>query len=281
MPKRTTLIWVHGMGDSQAGFAKELRETLVKGFAGQPGVADIRHEEIVYEDINADVSEKIRKCDLAIGDVCGKVTLPMVGSLDRYTDDVKDALGDVFPDWLSRGVRLWVFQRFNERILDIVTRARDDDVRPSQHSISLVCHSLGTFITYEYLHWVKDVFRLGVSGFRLDNVFMLAPVIALMKELRLGAAMNDFDLALNNPFSKPWVVNHATQVPATNMRKWWAYRHKLDPFASIVPLKGQFLDHPAWTFDAFHAGPNMHAYTNYVTEFRGDILAKVLRPEVA
>lgn len=273
---RTTIIWIHGMGDSTPGFSGDLVKTLVAPFADTPRARGIFHEEICYEDINELANEKILKADLAISDVCNAVQVPLVGSLESYRDSVKDALGDVFPDWLSRGIRMWIFHRINRRILEIVQRARDDGITPRNHNINIVCHSLGTFVTYEFLHWAKDVFQIGVADFRANNVFMLAPVIALMKDLRLGALMNNYDLAINNPLSKPWVHNPATGVPVTNVRKLWAYRHKWDPFASLVPLRGELLDHPAWTFDAFHSGGNMHAYTNYLTEFNTNIMNKVL-----
>lgn len=276
MAKRTTIIWVHGMGDSQLGFSRELRDVLCGPFQDVPGVAEIVHEEIVYEDINEQASKKIRDADLGISRLCGEVTIPLIGALDQYTDGVKDALGDVFPDWLSRGIRLWIFQRFNREVLRIQRDARRAKVTPAEHNINIVCHSLGTFLTYEFLHWAKDVFEIGAANFRANNVFMLAPVISIMKDLRLGSMMSSFDLAINNPLSKPWVHNPATGAPVSNIRKLWAYRHKLDPFASIVPLRGELLDHPAWTFDDFHTGPNMHAYTNYLTEFRQNILERVL-----
>ena len=280
MQPRTTVVWVHGMGDTRARYSGVLREAflaaLPEHLREEPDIVAIRHAEIFYENINDQIAEKIQVVDAKLGAIIGSIPLPVAGDLSTLEPAITDAFGDVFSLWLSAGARDWVLRQMTLQMLEILQSARDEGVPAGRHRLHIICHSLGTFVTYEFLHFAKNARGIDVYDLAFSNVFMFAPVMALMKSLKAGRIFHGFDLAIAHPLDKPRVIDVATGTPITNVRKLWAYRHVFDPFASLIPVTGPFLDHEPFTFDDFHSGPNMHAFTNYVREFAVPVAERIV-----
>ena len=60
------------------------------------------------------------------------------------------------------------------------------------------------------------------------------------------------------------------KIDETNIDKWFSYRHKRDPVASLIPLTGDLLssdDTSPFVFDVVHQ-KNIHAFENYLSQAR-------------
>lgn len=284
-----TVLWIHGMGDSEGGFSEDLYRQLVQGAETDAEVGRIRHAEVLYESENKAVAAKIKNVDLKIGKFLADKASALAAlagiedpDLSGFQEGVEGAMGDVGGMVMSTGARHMVLTKMTGKLLDLVTSA-DGQVSRSGHTIDIVCHSLGTFMTYELLHHITDpVAGRGVrpsDEVRIRKVFMLAPVLALIRDLKLfniTPSTENF-ATKRNPFTAPVVVDRKG-VSRRIGEEFWAFRHVVDPFASIRVTDGPFLDgkEPAEFADFLPGNPNMHAYANYLERFRKDILAEIM-----
>jgi hypothetical protein len=289
MPRLRTVVWMHGMGDSEVGFSKNLIATLTESASGVPDVTAIQHREIVYEPLNQDIAKKFRQIDLNVGSLLGqaggwiadKVKVGENVNLGNFEAATRNAIGDVGGMVLSVGARRLVLSHAVNELLHVVADAQAS-TDPRGHTIDIVCHSLGTFVTYELLHYIAatDAGRglRPASGVRIRNVFMLAPVLALIRDstvFNLSQSSSDM-VTKNRPFVVPRVPD-PWGGPTDVGERFHAFRHKWDPFASIrITDDTELLAVPPTVFDAWHSGPNMHAYSNYMTQFHAAILDEIM-----
>lgn len=265
MSKRRSIIFIHGIGDQQPGYSEALFDTLVGD--NENLRSEILKYEMLYDYVHQEMNAKLEIEKL----------------VKKFTDgkDVKklaeDTVTHVLYFWMVNDARKWILRLFEQKLLKVVSDGRKAGVPPAKHEISIISHSLGTFIAYEGLHFVIGRNAVGIHDeVHIKNLFTLASPLALIKRINDKLQRATGLLAIAEDLKKPVEWNDALNTQISNIERWYSFRHKLDPVASVEVLKGPFLDANPFVFKKFHSGANAHDFNNYMTQFRGFILEKIM-----
>lgn len=267
--RKTTVIWVHGLGTPAAGYSHSWRDYLLRGTEDDSRVAAIDFKELFYNRLPG--REAIINL-LRIGTLIAQVG-PQGMTLKDAENIVRKSVPPVVNPWLESGVLEGIFERLAFLLQESTDESSAQGVEPRDHDFHLVCHSFGNLIGYEFLHWCKGRAGIGAADLRFQNVFMIASPLSLLQSMPPGSLLNRDSLAMSQPLSRPEADGR------TNIRSCWAYCHAWDPVAGTVVMDSPaLLDRPPYLFEAFHTGAMMHDCENYLAEFGPDILAKILLP---
>jgi hypothetical protein len=265
MPKRRSVIFIHGIGDQQPGYSEVLHNILIGG--DNNSRSEIHKYEILYDYVHQEMNAKLEIDKLVKKFTNGE-------DVEKLTEDT---VTHVFYFWMVNNARKWILKLFEQKLLLVVSDGRKAGIPPAKHEISILSHSLGTFVAYEGLHYIIGRRSVGIHDeVHIKNLFSLASPLALIKKINDRLQRATGLLAISEDLKKPVEWNDALNRQISNVERWYSFRHTFDPVASVEVLKGPFLDAEPYVFDEFHNGTNPHDFRNYMVQFRDFILGKIL-----
>jgi hypothetical protein len=268
---RKSLVFVHGIGKTPETYADPLYEILR---ARNPAAADAaRWYAVAYDFVNEVMAQKLRLVE------------EQIPGPDKPASPAKEAFRDLFLDLLTylgtNNLYHWINTVFKGSLAEVVARGQRDGVHQDRHEIYLIAHSLGTVVAYEGVHAIiGDPQVVGLSSnFRVQALLTMGSPLAFIKKYQDLIPSLSRSRLREHPIGKPEVEDSFTGEKGTNVLAWYNFRHKLDPVASLVPLDqntaNRALTEDTFVFDAYHAGPNAHAFSNHLVEFAGFLWEKI------
>jgi hypothetical protein len=235
-PKQSAVLFVHGIGSAKPGYydsmLKEFDQCL--GPAVSPGVAKYC---LYYDDLNdwfkdkVGLASQLSALQAFISAEVSKDTAPDLGAA------VAAFLGDVLLPILNEAARIAVRDRILAQLQRIRLDGNKSGVQYQNQRISIICHSMGCFHTYEALHAaasnpayqlmpVSDLMQFRSVQFMASPVQLIRTVAgkfgALVPKRNLATLS---DQGLFRPFEKDVV----TGQPEFSVRDWVSIAGDLDP----------------------------------------------------
>lgn len=223
-PGRDAILLVHGIGDDSPGESaasialKQALGTSASSFA----IYDLR-----YDTINDWFAEKTRA---AAGIVWLRDQIRSGFGGDDLGDTVANVAGDVVWPILSTSARSALVQAFTSQLLAMAL----DGPNVLLQRISIICHSMGCYHTYEALHTITNNALLHLrpsDGFRIQNVVFMASPVQLIRTVsgKIGSLVPDRNLlALSSALAQPVQGFQGNLRPIVRGR-WVSITGNLDP----------------------------------------------------
>ena len=244
------ILLVHGVGNASPGdYDPLVRRVLELLGATAPRTTIYELYYDVYNDWIAsklDVREKL--ADLF-------EWLKWKGGDDDLADSVAEFAGDVLWPILSVAARELVRTAYLVQLEQIVRDGiRADLDGPEQH-LTIICHSLGCFHTYEVLHAIATSPEHGLTpgsdGVRFDNVIFMASPVNLIRTASLEL-MEHIGPVIPNPERLATVDAEGLFVPgASGARGRWisSVRNWISIAGNMDPVGGHFFGRKApWAY---------------------------------
>ena len=230
-PGSRAILLVHGIGNALPGYYGALRQLLEQALG--PRAAEFAIYELYYDALNDWFREKTRLAEhlqLATALVRGKAG----------DGDLADALAEYAADILwpifSLPARTAISTAYVAQLQQLVLDGAAAGHPARRQQISIICHSLGCFHTYEALHAAAtdSALRLtpGTHKVRFANVIFMASPVQLIRTVAMGLG----PLAPNRGLASisPRGLAQPTQrlvkggvVPS--VRRWASITGELDP----------------------------------------------------
>ncbi len=178
------VLLVHGVGNAQAGQYADL-VAKVRDALG-PQSAEVAIYELYYDVFNDWAAAKF---DLA-GLLSQAVSLVRNRAAEELDDDplatqIAETAGDVLLPAFSRSARAAVRDAFVAQLLRMVLDGRDAGVPRENQKLSIICHSLGCFHTFEVLHATarEPNYQLHptLNATKFQNVIFMASPVQLIR----------------------------------------------------------------------------------------------------
>lgn len=226
------LLFVHGIGDAMPGHYQHLvdRFRVILGAA----VNEFAIYTLYYDEQNdwfARKTQAAEKLERLVNSIRSKA-----GEGD-FAESAADFAGDVVWPVLSINARMCVRTAFMAQLQQIVIDGIESGVPASRQHLSIICHSLGCFHTYETLHFaarsVADGLTPGTDAVRFDNVILMASPVMLIRTVAGG--LGDI---IPNKQSLACVADAKLTIPSetlvggeivTSVRRWISITGTLDP----------------------------------------------------
>ena len=180
--KRAVLL-VHGVGNAKPGDYGEVAQAI-QAAAGE----DCAVYALFYDIFNDWIGEKIQAKNLI-----GKLVGGMTQAEGTLPEGVSEFAGDVLWPMFSIGgrtaVRTAYIAQLHQMVIDGLESLKDREGHASTADLnmSIVCHSLGCFHTYEVLHTIATdpVQKLspGTDGIKFNSVVFMASPVQLIRTL--------------------------------------------------------------------------------------------------
>ncbi|HEY0928574.1 MAG TPA: hypothetical protein VGE27_01540 [Gemmatimonas sp.] len=293
------ILLVHGIGNAAPGDYKELLDR-VKAALG-PAAHDTVIYQLWYDQINDWVKNKLQVGSLlqqAVDTLSTSINDPEIG------ETMAEVIGDVLWPVLVAEARAAVRDAFLAQVKRMLLDAEASNIDPLDRKISIICHSLGCFHTYEALHHAAvmgtHALRPGSEGVVFENVIFMASPVQLIRTVadRMGplvpnrrwlySVKGDALSIPNEPLMLGGVTNSVNRwISITGSldpvgghffrrRADWGYMNVNGQFAALVDdqqLLG--IDSPAALLDTFLASrrpdapplygmSNPHSWEGYV-----------------
>jgi hypothetical protein len=197
-PSNQALLFVHGVGNAKPGdydvLVQKLREAL-----GEENFAKLAIYPLFYDPINDWFAEKMQLSNL-LTKFQALIKVRLGG--DSFGAAIGEYAGDVLWPALSQSARAAVKEAYLAQLKQIVIDGIAAGHRPLRQKISILCHGLGCFHTYEALHAAAadPAHRLmpATDGVRFTNVIFTASPIQMIKTIaeQLGALIPKAGLAI-------------------------------------------------------------------------------------
>jgi len=271
------VLFVHGVGEQQPGYSDKLWDVLWK----DTSVPDIEKRELFYYDVFRDAEVKNRVGDYA--EVIGDKVNDLISGL-WPGKNVAPAVAGFCTDTMAHlayflalgNVKTVVLERFRESIRAMTEEALDQGVGFPNTEITVVSHSLGTVVSYLGLHELanpKDPKKKFYSS--VKSLYTLATPLEFIRTVSdwVPAFLNvdHITAGITRPVT---TVGGSTE---TNIRQWFSFRHKWDPVASLVPVRGKPVKNPdeaPFTFGDFQL-THTHDFDKYIEQARGSIRSRL------
>jgi hypothetical protein len=277
--KSKAVMFIHGIGPQPQGYSDALWNVLWQDEDPERAVKYEVFYYDIFDSINAKLEmDKIMKENRisAVLDTVIKSASTTTMIKEAVTDVLKNTAAHVFYFLMIGDVTYAVLSRFKRKLIDIIEDARAHGCPVQDLGISIVSHSLGTVVAYTGLHAIIGEQGIGLQDdVRIDNLFTLASPLMLIKnvadQLRVQVPY------MTNRLDKPREWDPAKKIYASNVRRWFSYRHERDSVASRIPLTGTFLDNIDQTPFRFDTQVDkVHAFENYLMQAR-DVIIKNIR----
>lgn len=264
---RKTVLFVHGIGIQPAGFSEPLYKIL---HGTDPATADAtRWHEIAYERASDLMKQKLVELQQFI---------PAPGKPPAAKEVVAEMVTDLVSYLGTESLYDWINNLGRKALMDALQQGIQSGVLPEKHQLFIIAHSLGTVVSYELFHTiVNDPQVPGLSsGVKIRAYLTMGSPLAFIKANQAKIPTLNHDAFLRRfALGRPWLLNPFGEQE-TNVSDWFNYRHSLDPVASLVPVDqnsaNDELSRETSVFEAFHAGLNAHDFSNYITEYRTEIM---------
>ena len=187
-PEPESLTWtsdravllVHGIGNAQPGDYKELKAGVEAALGA--GAADTAIYQLFYDQVNDWFAAKSQLGTLltqAVSALSGKIADPEVG------ESIADSIGDVLWPVLVADARTAVREAYLAQLKQVVADGNAAGIRTRDQKLTIICHSLGCFHTYEVLHHAAITashrLRPASEGVRFANVVFMASPVQLIR----------------------------------------------------------------------------------------------------
>lgn len=237
-PGVDAILLVHGVGDDSPG---ESAASIALKQALGASAPQFAIYELRYDTINDWFAEKTQ---LAIGIAWLRDQIRQGFGGDNFGDTVANLAGDVVWPILSTSARSALVQAFTSQVLAMT----QDGPNVLTQRISIVCHSMGCYHTYEALHAITSDARLHLqpsTGFKIQNVVYMASPVQLIRTVSgaVRSLVPDANLlALSNELVQP-VQNFQGNLRPLVKRRWVSITGNLDPVGGHL-----FREKLAWAY---------------------------------
>jgi hypothetical protein len=239
-PGDTAVLLVHGVGNARAGDYTDLAHA-VRAAVGP----DVAIYSLFYDVFNDWFTEKtqfsgqIQRLTAFIKEKEGQGQLP---------DTIAEFAGDVIWPLFALASRAAVGRAYLAQMKQIVIDGLNRGLLKQQLKLSIVCHSLGCFHTYEMLHTIAaepaHTLQPLTDGIRFRSVVFMASPVQLIRTL--GQAVSGLvppGLATLAPTGLAIPSQQALGVTRTSVERWISVTGDLDP------VGGHFLRRKApWAY---------------------------------
>ncbi len=237
-PGRDAILLVHGVGDDSPG---ESAASIALKQALGASASQFAIYELRYDEINDWFAEKTQ---LAVGIAWLRDRIREGFGGDNLGDTVANLAGDVVWPILSTSARSALVQAFTSQLLAMAL----DGPNVITQRISIVCHSMGCYHTYEALHAITNDAQLHLrpsDGFRIQNVVYMASPVQLIRTVSgaIGSLVPQRNLlALSSALAQP-VQNFQGNIRRMVTGRWVSITGNLDPVGGHL-----FREKLAWAY---------------------------------
>lgn len=265
------LLFVHGVGNAKPGDYAPLVEQ-VRAILGDQA-RKFACYFLYYDQINDWVGAKLQAAQgitRLVSTIRERVSRDALAPADNgqpamnsvaLANTLAEFAGDVVWPILLADARRGVQAAFLNQLLQIVRDGRSSNIPSRSQHISVICHSLGCFHTYEALHSATSQPAHGLApatfGVQLDNVIFMASPVALIRTVAeaLGAAV-PLREELRSLARPPFVI--PTEVDVQGAPIPFA-RHTVSITGDLDPVGGHFFRRRAdWAYMELAAGAATH-----------------------
>lgn len=243
-PSDKAVLLVHGVGNATPGSYDPLVDQL-KGILGSEA-ANIAIYFLYYDQINNWFATKTQAAAL-VSSFLGALKAKAAG--EKVADVAADFAGDVVWPILVTAARFAVRAAYLAQLQQIVEDGKKKNGSARNLRLSIICHSLGCFHTYEVLHEIATDSSQGLSpvdGVIMENVVYMAPPVQLIRSVA-----QDLGALVPNPGSLHCLSAAPLCIPSTqigtdriaSVKNWVSITGNLDP------VGGYFFRHRAdWAY---------------------------------
>lgn len=175
------LLLVHGIGDAKPGSYNYLLPSVTAALGAKAGTTAIY--TLQYDFINDWFKDKVQLEKLLLQ--CKQWLGPQFGG--AVADVASEVVADVFWPILSLAARKAIQEAYAQQLQRMVLDGIDAGFPPDFQKLSIVCHSLGCFHTYEMLHRCVNDAGLHLhpvnDGVRFSSVVFMASPVQLIRSM--------------------------------------------------------------------------------------------------
>ena len=225
------VLFVHGVGNAKPGDYTDLVQKVRNSLGDR--AEEVAFYELYYDMFNDWAATKFNIAGL-VGNVVSlfrdKASNEKVG--DDLAAQIAETAGDVLLPAFSQSARMAVRDAYVAQLLRMVLDGRRARVERENQQLSIICHSLGCFHTYETLHAVVQhkEYQLHptLNTTKFQNViFMASPVQLISTAFGAVDAAVRGDLAVLNPLMQP--RDPDPRVYGGSVDNWVSITGNLDP----------------------------------------------------
>jgi hypothetical protein len=234
-PEDRAVLFVHGIGNTQPGDLDGLMDLVKQALGGQAG--RFAYYPLYYDQINDWFAQKTQ-----LAGQIGKITALIKGRAggDKLAEVAAEFGGDVIWPVLLKPAREAIRESYLLQLKQIQLDGIRAGVMAAKQKVTIICHSLGCFHTYETLHYAaihpEHNLTPATDGFRLANVvYMASPVQLIRTVARELGLMVPEGLATMNPEGLycPWESGLSSRK-VFSVKNWVSIAGDLDPVAGFL-----------------------------------------------
>jgi len=240
-PDRRAIVLIHGVGSYAKADYRKLQSAL-EAAIGSAAWNKIAVYTTLYDVFNDWVAEKIQ-CASLVAELVDRLKFHFDG--DALGKVAAEGAGDVVWPILSLDARHALRTAIVAQLQRVVLDGDRAGVRRAQQKITIVCHSLGCFHTYEALCGIAKDPRCRLQpvedAVQFDNVMMFASPVQLIRSVsgwlgRLVPDTDDLSCLLGTRLALPGELNLVGRfVPST--RRLVSITGDLDPVGGHLMRK--------------------------------------------
>ena len=176
------VLLVHGIGNAAPGHYATLAETVKDVIGAESGKVALY--QLYYDQVNDWFSAKMQ-----LGALLTQATSSLVTLIDdpELGDTLAELVGDVLWPVLLADARAAVREAYLLQLKQIVTDGIAAGIPARDQRLSIICHSLGCFHTYEVLHhaalFPSHMLQPAAHGVRFENVIFMASPVQLIRTI--------------------------------------------------------------------------------------------------
>jgi hypothetical protein len=231
-PAKRAILLVHGIGNAAPGDYLSLMEQVTLMLGAE--AANTAVYQLWYDQVNDWFTAKTNLGSLlgdAVSALRTQIADPDIG------DTIAELLGDVLWPVLLTDARTAVREAYLAQVKQMVVDGMASGVPARRQKLSIICHSLGCFHTYEALHHMarfsSHALQPATHEVRFENVVFMASPVQLIRTVAntlgglvpnkrwLYSVQGD---ALSIPFEAA-----LTGVEVSSVRNWVSITGNLDP----------------------------------------------------
>lgn len=233
------VLFVHGVGNAQVGDYTTLVRTV------RDSLED-RVDEVAFYELYYDVFNDWAAAKFDLADLLDEVMSLFQNNAGEDVDDdlaarIAETAGDVLLPAFSQSARMAVRDAYVAQLLQMVIDGRGAGVQPRDQKLSIICHSLGCFHTFETLHAVvrekKHQLHPTVNMTKFQNVIFMASPVQLIRTAfdAVDETVTGELAVLNNTLVQPRDLD--PRVSSGSVRNWVSITGDLDPIGGYFLRK--------------------------------------------
>ncbi len=231
-PAKRALLLVHGIGNAAPGDYLPLMDQVTAMLGAE--AANTAIYQLWYDQVNDWFAAKTSLGSLlgdAVSALSTKIADPELG------DTIAEVLGDVLWPVLLADARTAVREAYLAQVKCMVADGIAAGVPARRQKLSIICHSLGCFHTYEALHHMSRIashaLQPATHEVRFDNVVFMASPVQLIRTVAdaLGSLVPNkrwLYTVQGDALSIPFETT-LTGLEVAAVRRWVSITGDLDP----------------------------------------------------